>query len=64
MSGECDKCGKYWLDCKCREELQRLCHHMSYGDDSDKTFDRYCYLQSLILTTEEKKDLKEEIFGD
>jgi len=64
QGNECDKCGEHALECCCAEEFKRLCHQMAYGDDSDKTFDRYCFLQGLDLSTEEKEKLKENIFGE
>ncbi len=51
-------------ECDKSDELKRICHEMAYGDDSDKTFDRYCYLLGLDLTDQEKKEKKQEIFGE
>lgn len=44
------------------EEFKNICHRMSYGDDSQQTFDRYCELAKLNLTAEEKQKLKQETF--
>lgn len=47
-----------------KEEFKRLCYQMAWGDDSNETFDKYCLLQGLILSPDEKKKLKEDIFYD
>lgn len=44
------------------DELKQICYQMSYGDDSKKTFDRYCELMGLNLPEEEKEKLREETF--
>jgi hypothetical protein len=46
-------------------ELESLCYQMSYGDDSKKTFDKYCELAGLAhLTEEERENLRQETFYD
>lgn len=45
------------------KELLDICHQMSYGDDSDKTFDRYCELTNLKFESkEERQQYKDDLF--
>ena len=47
-----------------KEELMNICYAMSYGDDSEKTFDRFCELMGMKLSDEEKQRLREETFEE
>ncbi len=56
---ECAYCEKEMSEDPIKE-LNRLCHSMSYGDDSKETWKRYCELMGIKGSEEELENQREE----